>query len=109
MSKKTEKPAMTLKQIEAEVRRMDPNVEPGSDTFKTAVILLSALVVGANTRRVVAFTGYAKEEVEARATNLKQCGIWKGGKTHSDWDDPEHGGVAFWMDCCVADGMLKRA
>jgi hypothetical protein len=100
---------MSLKRIKAEVRRMDPKLDPESSAFRAAVVLLSALYVGANERNVAEFTGYDRKEIRRWARNLRAAGVWCRGHTASEWDHPEHGGIAFWMDTAVAEGLLKRS
>ena len=100
--------ATTFKKVCAELRRMDPSLQPDSTSFQTAAIMLSALVVGANARRVAAFTGYGAPFVRMVASRLRDSGIWRNGKTRSDWAHPEHGGIAFWCDVAVAEGFMER-
>jgi hypothetical protein len=98
----------TFKYFEKEVRRLDPNLKPDDPCFKTAVLLLSALQVGANIERLVEFTGYPKGFVRERALRCRENGIFRGGKVACDWFD-ENGGVGLWCDVLVAEGLLGRA
>lgn len=100
---------MTLEKVKAEVRKMDPNLDSESSSFRAAVVLLAGLVVGANADSIAEFTGYSRAEVRKFGSNLRECGVWRGSKTACGWDDPESGGVAFWMDVCVAEGTLRRS
>jgi len=100
---------MTLRQIIQEVARLDPNLRPDESTFHSAVLLLAALQQGQDTMKLAQFTGYSLAWIEERAARLRAAGIWKRGKTHAEWADDEDGAVSFWMDVCVAEGLLKRA
>lgn len=100
---------VTLEEIRAEVKRLDPNLEEEDPAFVAAVCMLSALEVGAYAVRVEKFTGYTYRRVTTIARRLTESGVWRGGKTHhSGWDDKDTGGIAFWSDVCVATGKLKR-
>ncbi len=100
----------TFENIKKEVKRMDKNLSPNSDHFKSAVILLSACIVGANKRRVAKFTGYPESFLTPRFELLRKNGVFVGGKVNgNEWSDPESGGVAFWCDVAVAEGLLKTS
>ena len=99
---------MTLSEIKAEVKRLDPKLDEKDDAFYAAVCLLSALEVGAYISTVVKFTGYSDSRVRRYARNLVASHVWCGGKTNADWGAKD-GGIAFWCDVSVATGMLKRA
>lgn len=101
------KSVLELQKIQKEVARLDPSIKENSATFKTAVMLLSALQVGANEEKVMAFTGFSKSFVTSRARRLRKSGIWDGDKTACEWFG-EDGGIAFWADVCVAEGLLQR-
>lgn len=102
-------PTLTLKQIKREVKRLDSALKETDPSFDTAVILLAALQVGANDKKVSDFTGIPLGEVTKRGKRLRKNGIWKRGVTYADWANKESGGVAFWMDVCVADGLMSRS
>jgi len=94
--------------IEKEVVKLDPKVKRSSESFFVACILLSALQVGANSKKVAKFLEVKENRVKTYAKNLKESGIWKNGKTHCDWFDEKDGGIAFWCDVLVGEGKLKR-
>ena len=100
---------VTLRRIKSEVHKMDPALDETDDTFATAVLLLSAISVGQNVSDLEAFTKLPATFIEPRAKNLLKAGIWKNGKTHAGWMDDETGGIAFWCDVLVAEGMIQRA
>jgi len=97
----------TLKDFEKEVQHLDPNTTPEEPAFKTGVLLLSALHVGANINRLTKFTGYPKDFVRDRVKRCRENGIFVGGEVVCGWFD-ENGGIAFWMDVLVADGLLAK-
>lgn len=100
----------TLGDVKAEVRRMDPDLDEDDDGFKAATVLLASVVVGTNQRGLVKFTHYPAALIAKFAANLRRSGIWiKDGRVaHSGWLDKD-GGIAFWMDVCVAQGLLMRS
>lgn len=97
---------MTMQTIE-DVREALAGMEVADS--ESALVLLSAAVVGANIDRVHKFTSIPRERVREYAGRLRESGIWAGGHLHVDWQDEENGGIAFLMDTLVADGLLARA
>jgi hypothetical protein len=78
-------------------------------TFKTYMIMLSALVVGANAQKVSKFTEYPMSFVKPIAKNLKKNKIWYKGKTTATWfSDKKYGGTEFIVDSLVANGLVKK-
>jgi len=99
---------MTLEEIRLEVKRLDPELTENGDAFNTAVILLSALVVGAEQRRIAKFTGIPISTIRPLATRLRKAKIWVGGTTCCNWFVEPNGAMSFWMDVCVAEGLVER-
>jgi hypothetical protein len=100
---------VTLTQIQDEVNRMDPSLKGKGGHFRSAVLLLSALAVGTSLDDLVGFTGYRRSFVEPRVKRLQQSGVFtRDGQIAAQWFD-ENGGIAFWMDVCVAEGLMQRA
>lgn len=99
---------MTLTGVKKEVSKLDKNMNPRSLEYKAAVIMLSALEVGADEKKVASFTKYPAATVKAVSKNLRKNKIWVKNKTHADWFDEKHGGIAFFADVAVAVGYLKR-
>lgn len=100
---------MSLRSIKSIVEKMEPTIKPTDSAFQTTVILLAALQVGQNVRELSKFTGYPETFIRERAVRLKQNGIWKAGKTYADWLNEEDGGIAFWCDVNVAEGLMTRS
>ena len=99
---------LTIERVRAEVKRMDPNVDENSSEFRSAVILLSALVVGPRVREVATFTGYKYRDVAERFRRLRASGVVRQGQLSIQWFDEDGGGIAFWLDVLVAEGMMAR-
>jgi hypothetical protein len=98
---------ITLKWIEKEVIRMDPTIVVGSESFKTAVILMTSCKVGPNVKEIAKFTHYTRDEVTKRANNLRKNKLWVGSKLRYDWwNEDGSGWVAFWLDNLIADGLI---
>lgn len=94
--------------LHAKVRRLSPSLDPETVTFRAAVLLLTAVVVGQNVDKLARLTGYTRELVARCARRLVDNGVWKNGNTVRTWDDPETGPLAFWGDVGVAEGKLCR-
>jgi hypothetical protein len=99
----------SLPWFEREVKRLDPQIDKKDDAFKAGVLLLAALQEGANMQRLAKFTGYDKGFVRAHVKRARDNGIFVGGRVHCDWFEEEFGGVAFWVDVLVAQGLLARS
>jgi hypothetical protein len=99
----------TLESWQARVRRYNSDIDPTSDRFRTAVLLLAALDVGQNIDVLARKTSYSRAFVAKVARRLIDNGVWSGGKTISEWAPAdEASGVAFWNDVAVAEGRLCR-
>jgi len=98
--------SLTLQQITEEVRRMDPHCT--GDAYKAAVCLFSSLVVGPDSKKLIEFTGYPSKLVRGFSSNLRASGVWSNGLVHADWFNKDSGGVAFWCDVAVAQGLMRR-
>lgn len=98
----------TIERVRDQVKQMDPSLTETDSAFESAVILLSALVVGPAVRRVAQFTGYPQRRVSERFARLKAGGVIRGGKMVIEWFDEEGGGIAFWLDVLVAEGQMQR-
>ena len=100
----------TISEVRSALQEMDPELGTADEEFKVGVILLSSALedVGTDPLTVARFTGYDAEWVMLLATRLQANEIWKDGKVHADWDDPELGGIEFWIDVAVAQGFLER-
>jgi hypothetical protein len=102
----------TVADIEKEVHRLDPKVKKDSTAFKCAVFLLSAVVVGPVIDRLKKFTGYDEAFVREKLQLMRQNDIvngLRGRKLRVEWFEKETGGLAFWADVAVLEGLLTRS
>jgi hypothetical protein len=101
---------MTLDEIKTELRRMDPEgFDEKEESTQAQIVMIAALEVGQNIRKLHEFTGVPSPSISKFAHNLRKNGIWKNGKTRADWLDEKDGGTAFILDTLVATGMMRRA
>jgi hypothetical protein len=98
-----------LARVGAILKKMDPNLKPNDEGYKAAAVLLASVNVGPDQERIAKALGYPRSLVSRFSSNLRKCGVWRNGKVYADWDDPETGGCAFWLDVCVALGLLERS
>jgi hypothetical protein len=99
---------MTQKEIIAEVKKLDPNLSESDSSFKTARLMLTAATEGVFNADVLAgLVGLPRSFVRKRIKNLRDNGVFKDGKVYCEWFD-KNGGIAFWMDVCVAEGWMGR-
>ena len=99
---------MKLEEIEKMVKKIDPKIETTDEGYKPAVVLLSAVFIGADAKKVAAFTKLPLKLIQKFEKNLRESKVWVGNKTFCDWENEEDGGIAFWCDVLVAQGMIKR-
>ena len=98
----------TLRRIKNEIRRLDPKLDETNEAYDVAVILLSAIVVGSNIRRIARFSGLTYRAVTEIGRRLRTNGIWRGAKTRCNWADKENGHIEFWCDVCVGQGYMSK-
>ena len=96
---------LTLRQIKNGLRRFDPTMD--GEEYNVALILLSALNVGSNIRRIARFTGLTYRHVTEVGRRLRSNGVWVGRKTACNWDDKD-GGLEFILDITVGLGFVER-
>lgn len=97
----------SLDEICAEVLCLDPQLRGNSNTFKTAVVLLSALSVGQEEDALVCFTSYEREFISLIAGRMRTSGLWNDGNFVCNWADEATGEIAFWCDVLVAEGRAS--
>lgn len=91
-----------------EVRKLDKNLLESDPTFPTAMVLLAATAVGTNSDEIAKATELPRSQVRSIAAKARVQGIFRGGQVqHSGWFE-EDGGFAFWLDVCVAQGLMNR-
>ena len=89
------------------IEKVDPNMSPSSEEFKIATILLTALYVSADTKKIADFLDIDEDEVRQYEYNLRNNGVWVDEKTACDWQT-EDGNISFLCDIMVAQGLLSR-
>jgi hypothetical protein len=92
----------------ARIRRYNADVEPHSDRFRAAILLLAALEIGHNVDALARFTRLDRAFVAKCARRLIDNGVWSGGRTVADWTADDEASGAFWNDVAVAEGKLNR-
>jgi len=103
------KKPITIQFIYNEIARLDPNLTIGSDVFKAAVVMLSALSIGQDIGKLSKFTGLPRAVIAPFAANLRKNKIWKDGETQADWFKRGEGVIAFFLDLNVATGHMGRS
>lgn len=99
----------TLAEVEQALAEMDPNLDKSDETYKVALAMLSAAVVGPSDTAICEFTGVSPEWWLPYADNLRKNGVFTAeGRVAANWMDPETGGIAFWIDVNVAQGLMER-
>ncbi len=99
---------MTLIQIKNAVNEMDPFLKRNSKTFRNAVMLIASTQYGPTQPKLCRLTGYSPMIVKRFLERARAGGILKDGKIlHSGWFD-KSGGIAFWCDVAVIEGLAKR-
>lgn len=99
---------MKLEEIKRMVSGLDAKLQPEEEAFKAAVVLLSALEVGADAEKLHRFTGYPLPFIRRLEERLRENGVWRGEKTCAAWDREDGGVIAFWLDVLVALGHARR-
>lgn len=100
---------ITVVDLGREVVRMDPSIDLRSDSYKAALCLLASVHVGPDPEKISGFTGVHPDLVGSFAERLTASGVWHKGRVYCEWFDKVNGGVAFWLDVCVAQGLIERA
>lgn len=100
---------MTLSQMKAELIKMNGSFDIKDEGDQAQLVMLAALQIGQNRRKLHQFTGISASIIAKFAHNLRKSGVWKNGKVYADWFDEEEGGLAFALDTNVALGLIERA
>lgn len=97
----------SLRSAEEMITGQRPDLNNQSPTYRAAIVLLVAQVVGRGVHKLAKVSGYPSEFVARCARRLVDNGVWPDGQpymsgtTVHDWD-------AFWQDVGVAEGKLCR-
>lgn len=106
--------SMSVEEVREAVVGLDPNLEPDSGAFRIATAMLAAVVLGSHdVNRIAAFTGVPRKEVGEAFGRLRAQRVFRGTPNDPQfavgWFDEEDGGIAFWCDVLVAQGLLAKA
>lgn len=99
---------MTLTEIHDTVTELDPDLDPTDPTYHVAALLLASATVGTDPFTLAAFTGEHIEWVMQIAVRLRASGVWEDDGVACNWWDEESGGLEFWLDVLVAQGLMER-
>lgn len=90
------------------IARARPDVDPGSDEFGAAILLLLSRDSGFNVDRLSARSRLPREFVARCLRRLADNGWWVDGQVLCDWGAEGAAADHFWMDVRVALGELLR-
>ena len=100
---------LTLRQVKNAIRRLDDAITPDDEAYNVAMVMLSALAVGANIRRIARFTGLTYRYVTEIGRRLRANGVWCRSMTCCDWFEEENGTIAFWLDANIGLGYITQS
>lgn len=88
---------------------MDPNLSESDPGFKYGLVMLTACQVGPNADKIARRACLPRSEARKLAADCRRNGVFSGKYIvgAAEWFKPG-GGMAFWCDVCVAQGLLKR-
>jgi len=97
-----------LEHVKLGIQELDPDLDPKSQEFRTAVILMAAAyMVGPRIDLLVAFTGYPLPHVAEISRRMRANGLWSDvGVSTAGWFEGDRVTGVFWADCLVADGLV---
>lgn len=103
--------SITINEIKAEVRRLDPSLKDKDKAFKAAVALLAAtcgLAPRPTGYMLTKVTGYPYSLVCGFVSQWKSSGVIESNKICCDWLNRRDRGIAFWCDVAVGLGYMRR-
>ena len=105
--------SINLQYVKDTLSGLDPTLKScgASDTYNTAIVLLSALAYGPDTTRLAGFTSLPHQFVATIQQRMIRAELWtETGVCCDHWEVAE--GVvsmsAFWADVLVAEGLVVR-
>jgi hypothetical protein len=101
-------PRSPMNAIHARIRRYNSDIDPRSDAYRSAVLLLAGLEWGQNIDVLARRTGIDRSFVARAARRLIDNGVWAGGRTVAEWTALDEASGPFWNDVAVAQGKLCR-
>lgn len=105
--------SINLQFVKERLLEIDPSLEgrEGDESYKTALVLLSALALGPDTARLAKFTQLPREFVATTRQRMIQAELWTEADTCCDhWfvGDAVFCVGIFWADVLVAEGLVIR-
>lgn len=94
--------------IEKEVKKRYPSLNTDCEALKIAMILIASVNVGADRKKIASLLRIPEKNILKYEKRLRKNKIWEGNKVNSILWAKKKGEIAFWMDVCVARGILKR-
>jgi hypothetical protein len=98
----------TVRAIADRIKRYNSDIDPSGETFRAAVLLLTASEFGQNIDLLARCTGFDRNFVARCARRLIDNGVWVGGATVADWSSADEASGTFWNDVAVAEGKMCR-
>lgn len=100
---------VSLDELKATVREVDPTLEEDSELFDAGLVLLAGAFLGTKyVMPISRFSGASPRRVAEFARRLRANGVWTtDGRTACRWED-EGGDVAFIIDVLIAAGMVEQ-
>ncbi len=97
-----------LEYVKLGIHELDPDLDPQSEDFRSAVILMSAAyIVGPRINLLVAFTGYPLPYVAEISRRMRRNGRWSDdGVSTAGWFEGDRFTGVFGVDCLIAVGEV---
>jgi hypothetical protein len=104
---------LDLQFVKDTLSELDPSLDGSeqSESYMTALVLVSALVQGPNVRRLAVFTGVPEQFVERIRERMVRAELWDEIDVFSDHWFGEGNMVsmtALWLDILIAQGLVIR-
>jgi hypothetical protein len=112
---------VNLELINEALTELDPTLEHNDEdeSYRTALVLVSALAHGPFTKVLADFTHLPREFVEAIRQRMIQAELWTEIDVHCDHEIDVHcdhwfgegdvsSSIAFWLDLLIGQGRLLR-
>lgn len=98
----------SVDELRARIRRYNSGLDPDTETFRAALILLAGFDCRQNVELLARRTGFDRAFVSRCARRLIDNGVWAAGRTLADWSPLDPASGTFWNDVAVAEGKMCR-
>jgi len=90
------------------ILKSDPKVEPESEQFQAAMVVLAAALIGHEDReRLAELTRLPIHRVNLFGERLMAAEVWAhDGSVDCSWHKEENGDLGLWLDVLIAMGVL---